>query len=108
MVRLKIEISVPESHVEQVIDALHEAGAGQVGEYARCASAWQVTGTWLPLPGSRPHDGEVGVVQRAAEYRIESVCHEDRARAVQRAVRRVHPYEEPVINFLPLYEPPAD
>ncbi|RSD22906.1 hypothetical protein [Amycolatopsis eburnea] len=85
MPRLKIEVTVPESHAEAVIDALHEAGAGRVGRYARCTSVWQVTGTWLPLPGSQPYDG--------------------RARAVQQAVRAAHPYEEAVIRFLPLHEP---
>ncbi|WP_370972445.1 hypothetical protein [Amycolatopsis sp. cg9] len=105
MPRLKIEVTVPESHVAAVIDALHEAGAGRVGQYARCSSGWQVTGTWLPLPGSQPYDGQVGVVQHAEECRIESVCDVDQARAVQQAVRAAHPYEEPVIRFLPLHEP---
>lgn len=105
MTRLKIEISVPESHAEAVIDALHSAGAGRVGEYARCSSVWRVTGNWQALPGSRPYDGEVGVVQHGAECRIESFCDVDQAGAVQQAVRGVHPYEEAVIHFLPLYEP---
>ncbi|WP_328923631.1 hypothetical protein OG429_02665 [Streptomyces sp. NBC_00190] len=105
MTRLKVEISVPESHVEAVIDALHAAGAGRVGEYARCSSVWRVTGTWQPLPGAQPYDGEVGVVQSGEECRIESVCDEEQARAVQQAVRVAHPYEEAVIHFLPLYEP---
>ncbi|MEU7579361.1 hypothetical protein AB0B50_17355 [Streptomyces sp. NPDC041068] len=105
MARLKIEISVPESHVEQVIDALHAAGAGQVGDYARCASVWPVTGTWLSLPGARPFDGEVGAVRHGKECRVESVCDEEQARAVKEAVRAAHPYEEAVIHFLPLYEP---
>ncbi|MFF0435495.1 hypothetical protein ACFYU9_25145 [Streptomyces sp. NPDC004327] len=103
--RLKIEIAVPESHADVVIDALHAAGAGRVGEYARCSSVWKVTGRWQPLEGARPYDGEVGVVQRAEECRIESVCEAEQARAVQEAVRAVHPYEEAVIHFLPLYEP---
>ncbi|MFD9517130.1 hypothetical protein [Streptomyces sp. NPDC059979] len=105
MSRLKIEISVPESHVERVLDALHTAGAGRVGEYARCSSVWQVTGTWQPLPGAQPYDGEVGLVQQGQECRIESVCRVEQARAVQQAVRDAHPYEEPVIHFLPLHEP---
>ncbi|MFF1789182.1 hypothetical protein ACFVX9_22325 [Kitasatospora sp. NPDC058243] len=29
----------------------------------------------------------------------------EQAEAVLRAVRAAHPYEEPVIHFLPLYEP---
>ncbi|MGA4843846.1 hypothetical protein [Streptomyces sp. G45] len=105
MTRLKIEISVPASHVEQVVDALHAAGAGRVGEYARCASVWPVTGTWIPLPGARPYDGDVGVVRQSEERRIESVCDEEQARDVLEAVRAAHPYEEAVVHFLPLYEP---
>lgn len=105
MTLLKIEIAVPHDHVTAVVDALHAAGAGQIGRYARCASHWPVTGTWLPLPGSQPYDGEIGTVQHGEEYRIESVCHRDQAREVLRAVREAHPYEEPVIHFVPLYEP---
>ncbi|MFD9883227.1 hypothetical protein ACFWZT_17420 [Streptomyces alboflavus] len=105
MKRLKIEISVPESHAEAVIEALHAAGAGRVGAYARCSSVWKVTGNWQALPGSQPYDGDVGVVRHSEECRIESVCEPDRAAAVQQAVREAHPYEEAVIHFLPLYEP---
>ncbi len=105
MTRLKIEISVPESHLESVVHALHKAGAGQVGRYARCASAWKVTGTWQPLAGAEPHDGEVGVVQHAEEYRLESVCEADQAPDILAAVRSAHPYEEAGIHFLPLWEP---
>ncbi|WP_199547585.1 hypothetical protein [Streptomyces sp. N35] len=105
MTRLKIEISVPESHAEAVIEALHTAGAGRVGEYARCSSVWKVTGTWQALPGSQPYDGEVGAVHHSEECRIESVCEMDQAGAIQQAVRKAHPYEQAVIHFLPLYEP---
>ncbi|MFJ9796502.1 hypothetical protein [Streptomyces sp. NPDC101145] len=105
MTRLKIEISVPESHAQAVIEALHAAGAGRVGDYARCSSVWKVTGTWQALPGARPYDGEVGAVQHSEECRIESVCDEAQAAAVLRAAREAHPYEEAVIHFLPLYEP---
>ncbi|MFB7447456.1 MULTISPECIES: hypothetical protein [unclassified Streptomyces] len=105
MTRLKIEISVPESHLEAVVEALHAAGAGHVGEYARCHSVWKVTGSWQPLPGSRPYLGDVGAVQHSEECRIESVCDAEQAASVRRAVRDAHPYEEPVIHFLPLYEP---
>ncbi|MFI8931486.1 hypothetical protein ACIG3E_27905 [Streptomyces sp. NPDC053474] len=105
MTRLKIEISVPETHVEVVVEALHAAGAGRVGEYARCSSVWSVTGRWQPLPGAQPYDGEVGVVRHGRECRVESVCEVEQAPAVQQAVRDAHPYEEAVIHFLPLYEP---
>ncbi|MEI5099388.1 hypothetical protein RB200_13265 [Streptomyces sp. PmtG] len=104
MTRLKIEIAVPETHTKAVIDALHTAGAGRIGCYERCASLWPVTGTWTPGPGADPYEGTVGVEQRGREYRVDSVCDASQARAVRDAVRAAHPYEEPVIHFLPLYE----
>ncbi|GGR03940.1 hypothetical protein [Streptomyces netropsis] len=108
MARLKIEISVPDDHVEKVTAALHASGAGRVGGYERCTSVWRIDGTWQPMPGADPYDGEVGVLQHATESRIESFCDTDQAAAVLRAVRAAHPYEEPVIHFLPLYEPGED
>ncbi|WP_371516778.1 hypothetical protein [Kitasatospora sp. NBC_01300] len=47
----------------------------------------------------------MGEVQQGEESRVESVCDAEQAAAVLRAVRAAHPYEEPVIHFLPLYEP---
>ncbi|WP_031076897.1 hypothetical protein [Streptomyces sp. NRRL WC-3742] len=108
MPRLKIETSVPESHLAQVLDALHTAGAGRTGPYERCASTWPITGRWLPTADARPYDGTVGQVQQAREYRIDSFCDQDQAPAVLKAVREAHPYEEVVINFLPLYDPTTD
>ncbi|MFJ7908611.1 hypothetical protein [Kitasatospora sp. NPDC096204] len=108
MTRLKIEIAVPESHLDQVLDALHTAGAGRVGEYARCTSVWRTTGSWLPSPDAQPYLGTAGTVQTAPEIRVESVCDQDQAAAVLRAVRAAHPYEEAVINFLPLFDPVLD
>ncbi|WP_411573489.1 hypothetical protein [Streptomyces fradiae] len=105
MTRLKIEISVPESHTVVVIEALHAAGAGRVGKYTRCSSIWKVSGNWQALPGTQPYDGEVGVVQHSEECRIESVCDADQAGAVQQAVRDARPYEQAAIHFLPLCEP---
>ncbi|MFJ9696103.1 hypothetical protein [Kitasatospora sp. NPDC101183] len=107
MARLKIETSVPESHLAQVLDALHTAGAGRTGAYERCASTWPITGHWLPTSAARPYDGTPGQAHQAPEYRIDTFCEEEQAPAVLRAVREAHPYEEVVINFLPLYEPTA-
>ena len=38
----KIEIYIPESHLEQVKIAIFDAGAGRVGDYDACA--WQTLG----------------------------------------------------------------
>jgi hypothetical protein len=104
MQRLKIEILVPDEHVGFVLEALHASGAGRIGAYDHCASLWRVNGRWRPLPGASPFRGEVGEVMEGSETRVESVCDVRQATDVVAAVRAVHPYEEPVIRLLPLYE----
>jgi hypothetical protein len=106
--RLKIEILVPDSHVEVVLEALHEAGVGRTGAYDHCVSLWRVDGRWRPLPGASPYHGQVGEVTRGSETKVEAMCPAGLASHALRAVRAVHPYEEPVIYLLPLYEPDPD
>jgi hypothetical protein len=105
MQRLKIEILVPDEHVESVLEALHASGAGRIGTYDHCVSLWRVNGRWRPLPGAAPFHGEIGEVMEGSETKVESECDVRRASDVVAALRTVHPYEEPVIRLLPLYEP---
>jgi hypothetical protein len=85
--------------------ALHAGGAGRVGAYDHCVSLWRVDGRWRPLPGASPYSGHVGEVMSGSETKVESVCDVSQARELIDAIRAVHPYEEPVIHLLPLYEP---
>lgn len=101
----KIEIFIPPEHTDALLDALAEAGAGRVGLYERCASVTAVRGTWRPLPGSNPYNGEIGRTEWADEVRVEMNCPRERLAAALAAVRRVHPYEEPLINLIELAAP---
>ena len=105
MPRLKIEILVPDDHVEAVLAALHASGAGRIGAYDHCVSLSRVEGRWRPLPGATPYHGEIGEITHGSETKVESVCDDGQADVVVNAVRAAHPYEEPVIRLLPLYEP---
>lgn len=102
----KIEIFIPPEYVDALLDALVEAGAGRVGLYERCASVTPVRGTWRPLPGATPYDGEIGKIEWADESRVEMNCPRERLPGALAAARRVHPYEQPVINLIALERPP--
>jgi hypothetical protein len=86
---------VPEPHLEQVKSAVFAAGAGRIGDYDSCC--WQVLGQgqFRPLAGSKPYLGQLGAVESVAEYRVEMVCDAQYLSAAVRAMKRVHPYEEP-------------
>ncbi len=96
----KLTVYIPEAHLEQVKEALFEAGAGRYAAYDRCC--WQVLGQgqFRPLAGSDPFIGRTGVVERLPEYRVEMICADEAVAAVTAALRASHPYEEPAFDFV--------
>jgi hypothetical protein len=98
----KIVVFVPEADGEAVRMAMGEAGAGRIGNYDYCSFTSGGTGRFRPLEGARPAIGEVGQLEDVAEERIETVCSDERLKAVLAAIHRVHPYEEPAIDLYTL------
>jgi hypothetical protein len=99
---VKLEIFIPDDHLEPLAEALTRVGAGRVGNYDHCMSITKVTGTWRPLENANPFLGEKGKVCSGSELKVETNCAWDLVPAALLAIRRVHPYEEPVINVVPL------
>ena len=56
----KLCFYVPTSHVEQVKNAIFEAGAGHMGDYDACCFQTLGQGQFRPLEGSNPYIGETG------------------------------------------------
>ena len=98
----KLEIFAPAEAVDEIIDALAEAHAGEIGNYDHCTSITQVEGSYRPLEGAKPAVGEIGKMYFGGECKIEMNCREEYLMEAIQAVREVHPYEEPVINVIPL------
>ncbi|ABS77168.1 NGG1p interacting factor NIF3 [Coxiella burnetii] len=91
----KLTFYVPETHLENVKNALFAKGAGKVGKYDCCA--WQTLGTgqYRPLSGSQPHLGSEGQIETVKEYLVEMVCDDKYLKAVLEELLQVHPYETP-------------
>ena len=99
----KIEIFIPETHLTVLQDALRSVDAGHIGNYDSCLSYGRVTGFWRPLPGSSPYIGEENVLSSEPELKVEVICLRDKVDMTIDAIKKVHPYEIPVINVIPLY-----
>lgn len=99
---VKLEIFVPASHVTQVRDELAKVGVGVIGNYDHCFAISQVQGSFRPLQGANPFDGKVGEITYSVESKIEVNCKRELVEEALAAVRRSHPYEEPLINIFPL------
>lgn len=96
----KLEFYVPESHLEQVKQALFEAGAGRVGDYECCA--WQTLGQgqFKPLAGSTPFLGKQDELEKTPEYKVELVCEEALIKQAVTALKSAHPYEEVAFSII--------
>lgn len=99
----KLEIFIPESHLDVLRQALHEVDAGHIGNYDCCLSYSPVTGCWRPLEGTAPYLGHIGQISSEPELKVEVTCPTGQIDRTVEAVKKVHPYEEPVINVIPLY-----
>ena len=100
----KLEIFIPETHLNPLRAALQAVDAGHIGKYDCCLSYSPVTGTWRPLEGTRPYLGRTDEISQEPELKVEVTCRADRLAETIRAVKAVHPYEEPVINVIPLWQ----
>ena len=99
---IKLEIFIPESHFPALQKALQDADAGHIGNYDSCLSYSPVMGTWRPLEGTHPYIGEQNAVSCEPELKVEVTIRAERLKETVAAIKAVHPYEEPVINAIPL------
>lgn len=95
----KINFYVPESHKEEVKNAMFAKGAGKIGNYSHCS--WEVLGEGqcVPLEGSNAFIGEVNKLEKISEWKIEMVCAAAYITDVVAALRKTHPYETPAYQF---------
>ena len=105
---VKIEFFVPAEQSESIRRALGDGGLGRIGRYSHCAAETRVKGHWRPLEGARPHNGRIGEASSADEVKVEFVCRAERAGEAARLIRRMHPYEEPLIMVIPLANDEVD
>jgi dinuclear metal center YbgI/SA1388 family protein len=98
----KVVTYVPESAVEKVIDALTGAGAGEVGDYERCA--WTATGigTFVPTAMATPVVGASGERSTIEQRRVEMVLPRRHRRDALAALRASHPYDQPRVDVYEL------
>ncbi|MGI8458897.1 MAG: Nif3-like dinuclear metal center hexameric protein [Propionibacteriaceae bacterium] len=96
----KITTTVPPDHLDAVLGALADAGAGAIGTYDRAAFTTTGTGQFRPLAGSDPFLGRVGEVERVPETRLEMIMERARRGAVVAALLAVHPYQTPAYDVV--------
>ena len=98
----KVVVFVPNKQLEQVRQAMFEAGAGQIGDYDSCSFNLEGTGTYRGGEQTNPFTGKAGVFQQEAEIRLETIVPLSRLGRVIKAMIEAHPYEEVAYDVYPL------
>lgn len=90
----KLTTFVPIAHTDEVLQVMHQAGAGQIGNYDSCSFSIEGTGRFRANESANPHVGNKSEIHQENEIRIEVVIPSYLQHKVLRALKKAHPYEE--------------
>lgn len=99
----KLSVFVPNENAKELLQALNNAGAGQIGNYENCSFQSEGTGTFQPNAAANPSIGSAGELEHVAETKIEVLLPTYAKNSVLKAMNEAHPYEE-VAYFMHLLE----
>lgn len=102
--RVKIVVTIPVENVNEVRNAICEAGAGIIGNYTDCSMSTKCIGTFKPTTDANPYIGKNNNLEFVEEEKLEVVCNVKLVHKVITRLREVHPYEEPAIDIIPLLD----
>lgn len=102
--RVKIIATIPVENVEEIRNAICEAGAGVIGNYTNCSMSTKCIGTFKPNDDANPYIGKNNNLEFVEEEKLEVVCDVKLVKNVITKLREVHPYEEPAIDIIPLLD----
>ena len=90
----KLVTFVPRENTDEVLRTLHEAGAGQIGNYSNCSFRTEGTGAFMPSEKAGPYIGKPLAQEYVNEMRVEVMFPSHLEARVMQALRASHPYEE--------------
>ena len=90
----KIAFFVPDQNKEEVLSAMFDAGAGEIGNYSECSFQSTGIGTFKPKENANPFEGEIGQLSNVTETKVEVICSQHHLGKVLSAMHFKHPYEE--------------
>lgn len=89
-----ISFYCPTEACDRVLEAVHAAGAGEIGDYDYCSFQSDGTGSFRANENANPHVGEKGKIHQEPERKLEVVCPVHLMNKVVSAMKKAHPYEE--------------
>lgn len=96
----KLEVFVPESEEDSVVEAITGAGGGKIGNYEDSYYRWKAKGKFTPLDSATPRRGQRSRPESTEEIRLDFLVNPAAKDRVISALNRAHPYEEPGFSLV--------
>ncbi len=97
---LKLTFFVPKDSCEKVKEALFAVGAGKIGHYENCCFETEGIGQFKAMKGAHPSIGQVDILEKILEVRVEMVLNDIILNDVIRELKKHHPYETPAFDVV--------
>lgn len=91
---LKLSVYVPSANLEEVKNALFDAGAGNIGNYSNCSFYANGKGSFKANENANPFVGEINEDHIEVESKLEVVLPLFKKSKILNALFAAHPYEE--------------
>lgn len=90
----KLTTYVPLTNVEEVKEALFNAGAGEIGNYSNCSFSTEGKGTYKANDKANPVKGTIGEIHTEKEVMLTCVFGKNDEHTILKNLMAAHPYEE--------------
>ena len=90
---MKLTTYVPNEYLGLVLDSLHEAGAGEIGNYSKCSFSTEGEGRYLGNEKSNPKIGNKEQIIKTSEILISLIFPSFRRKKIIENLINSHPYE---------------
>ncbi|WP_294962738.1 NGG1p interacting factor NIF3 [Sulfurimonas sp.] len=90
----KLNYFVPVDAKDKTKEALFDIGVGKYENYECCSFETLGVGQFKPIGDANPHLGELDIVEKVQEYKIEMVCSDELIKEAIKVLKEAHPYEE--------------
>lgn len=97
--QFKVVVFVPRANLEVVVNKIFNLGGGIIGEYEECSFQADGIGTFRGSDSSNPVIGKKQVFEKVEEVKLEVLVDSWKLNSIIKAIRKVHPYEEPAIDI---------
>lgn len=102
--KVKLTVTIPSKYLTKIRESIFKIGGGQIGSYTNCSLTTKCTGTFKPTRKSHPFIGKKDRQTIIKEENLEIICNISLVKPIINIIKKTHPYEEPVINIIPLLD----